>query len=143
MCCPYFLAFMNFANILEKLKNVFYPIFLWKYCNVDYRLKSLVSCFNLYYAYGIHISNLDFSYFIKIFEMEIKPFSSSFYETILLTWSRKHKFALYFGAAEPWRNGGKEANQRLLESTTHPYSRIRSEERRVGKECRSRWSPYH
>ena len=25
---------------------------------------------------------------------------------------------------------------------TH-YSRSRSEERRVGKECRSRWSPYH
>ena len=24
-----------------------------------------------------------------------------------------------------------------------PYSRFRSEERRVGKECRSRWSPYH
>src|SRR2546427_11454731 len=24
-----------------------------------------------------------------------------------------------------------------------PYSRDRSEERRVGKECRSRWSPYH
>src|SRR5256885_14525058 len=23
------------------------------------------------------------------------------------------------------------------------YSRARSEERRVGKECRSRWSPYH
>ena len=23
------------------------------------------------------------------------------------------------------------------------YQRIRSEERRVGKECRSRWSPYH
>ena len=23
------------------------------------------------------------------------------------------------------------------------YLRIRSEERRVGKECRSRWSPYH
>mgnify|MGYP006992722991 CR=1 FL=1 len=23
------------------------------------------------------------------------------------------------------------------------YSTIRSEERRVGKECRSRWSPYH
>ena len=22
-------------------------------------------------------------------------------------------------------------------------SRVRSEERRVGKECRSRWSPYH
>src|SRR5260370_35201969 len=24
-----------------------------------------------------------------------------------------------------------------------PYLRLRSEERRVGKECRSRWSPYH
>src|SRR6266446_9145721 len=24
-----------------------------------------------------------------------------------------------------------------------PSSRVRSEERRVGKECRSRWSPYH
>ena len=24
-----------------------------------------------------------------------------------------------------------------------PYKFIRSEERRVGKECRSRWSPYH
>src|SRR2546430_2321416 len=25
----------------------------------------------------------------------------------------------------------------------HPVGRRRSEERRVGKECRSRWSPYH
>ena len=25
----------------------------------------------------------------------------------------------------------------------HPILRERSEERRVGKECRSRWSPYH
>ena len=25
----------------------------------------------------------------------------------------------------------------------HGYDAIRSEERRVGKECRSRWSPYH
>ena len=32
--------------------------------------------------------------------------------------------------------GGKGAN--LAEMTS-----IRSEERRVGKECRSRWSPYH
>ena len=26
---------------------------------------------------------------------------------------------------------------------THHYEWNRSEERRVGKECRSRWSPYH
>ena len=25
----------------------------------------------------------------------------------------------------------------------HGYEGFRSEERRVGKECRSRWSPYH
>src|SRR5438105_13488987 len=25
----------------------------------------------------------------------------------------------------------------------HRYREVRSEERRVGKECRSRWSPYH
>ena len=24
-----------------------------------------------------------------------------------------------------------------------PIAKLRSEERRVGKECRSRWSPYH
>ena len=35
-----------------------------------------------------------------------------------------------------------------LALTQHPYATIgnersRSEERRVGKECRSRWSPYH
>src|SRR5258706_11058332 len=27
--------------------------------------------------------------------------------------------------------------------TSADYHRARSEERRVGKECRSRWSPYH
>ena len=33
--------------------------------------------------------------------------------------------------------GGKDANNGLL------LAAHRSEERRVGKECRSRWSPYH
>src|SRR3712207_8541611 len=28
-------------------------------------------------------------------------------------------------------------------ATDHEYEGRRSEERRVGKECRSRWSPYH
>ena len=30
-----------------------------------------------------------------------------------------------------------------LEIQTNDNERFRSEERRVGKECRSRWSPYH
>src|ERR1051326_9024235 len=32
---------------------------------------------------------------------------------------------------------------RLLSRLFHPNLLTRSEERRVGKECRSRWSPYH
>ena len=34
-----------------------------------------------------------------------------------------------------------EAENILLDSID--YTNNRSEERRVGKECRSRWSPYH
>src|SRR3712207_8498172 len=35
--------------------------------------------------------------------------------------------------------------QKGLKSSTcwHYWVEVRSEERRVGKECRSRWSPYH
>ena len=32
---------------------------------------------------------------------------------------------------------------RLGAVTTKGVANVRSEERRVGKECRSRWSPYH
>src|SRR3712207_8677891 len=32
---------------------------------------------------------------------------------------------------------------RTLQRAIFPPERMRSEERRVGKECRSRWSPYH
>src|SRR5205807_4310379 len=41
---------------------------------------------------------------------------------------------LIFRAARPWRD------LMLGYETILPF---RSEERRVGKECRSRWSPYH
>ena len=33
--------------------------------------------------------------------------------------------------------------QILSPAASPPYAEKRSEERRVGKECRSRWSPYH
>src|SRR5260370_32209234 len=38
--------------------------------------------------------------------------------------------------------GPREKDQRPLRNGT-PEEPVRSEERRVGKECRSRWSPYH
>src|SRR3989442_11137608 len=37
----------------------------------------------------------------------------------------------------------KGADLQLPGTPPHPRGRKRSEERRVGKECRSRWSPYH
>ena len=38
---------------------------------------------------------------------------------------------------------GLGANGLDPEAVAHIFEAKRSEERRVGKECRSRWSPYH
>ena len=47
---------------------------------------------------------------------------------------------LYLGSIAICEKRAKEQ----AEEYGHPYAReLRSEERRVGKECRSRWSPYH
>ena len=46
-----------------------------------------------------------------------------------------------FGSPEPTGRELPLREVRLL-SPTQP-TKVRSEERRVGKECRSRWSPYH
>ena len=47
----------------------------------------------------------------------------------------------------PFRAAAERAFSRLGEEvkldTDRPARVLRSEERRVGKECRSRWSPYH
>ena len=37
----------------------------------------------------------------------------------------------------------KEAQEKLITRKNEIDTTWRSEERRVGKECRSRWSPYH
>src|SRR5256885_7425802 len=46
---------------------------------------------------------------------------------------------------QPWpeRHGGDQKHQRLAVEPPQRAPQKRSEERRVGKECRSRWSPYH
>ena len=36
-----------------------------------------------------------------------------------------------------------EAKQAVKAMSAENFTAARSEERRVGKECRSRWSPYH
>src|SRR6266567_3336189 len=43
-------------------------------------------------------------------------------------------------ATPVWAAVGHATDQTLLDAVAN---RSRSEERRVGKECRSRWSPYH
>ena len=52
---------------------------------------------------------------------------------------------------EAWRLAeGKELGDKIVSlmgtlpaAFANPLPSLRSEERRVGKECRSRWSPYH
>ena len=52
------------------------------------------------------------------------------------------KTALYFAANDIWRGSWMRGDRKLLSMATD-LALYRSEERRVGKECRSRWSPYH
>ena len=40
-------------------------------------------------------------------------------------------------------SGAEVATQTVLKDECAVRPAVRSEERRVGKECRSRWSPYH
>ena len=48
-------------------------------------------------------------------------------------------------AAIPAKASARLLSARLIFSIVHSVNccKVRSEERRVGKECRSRWSPYH
>src|SRR2546430_13934896 len=48
---------------------------------------------------------------------------------------------MYFKVSSIW--GGQEGSLLFWGWLLTLYSALRSEERRVGKECRSRWSPYH
>src|SRR3712207_5337937 len=42
-----------------------------------------------------------------------------------------------------WENTDPVGRQHLIIEQNKEHVKQRSEERRVGKECRSRWSPYH
>ena len=50
----------------------------------------------------------------------------------------------FLAAKLPVRLSEKVRSGKILEKADmQEWHAIRSEERRVGKECRSRWSPYH
>ena len=50
---------------------------------------------------------------------------------------------LKLNTGNPGRFGFKLPNSVRQALALHIDEAVRSEERRVGKECRSRWSPYH
>ena len=49
----------------------------------------------------------------------------------------------YTGRTDETGNGSISMEPDMLRPMMQQIIRERSEERRVGKECRSRWSPYH
>src|SRR5258707_3161737 len=53
-------------------------------------------------------------------------------------------YAIFDNPTMPIIGPGETANDHYVEQlVASAEAAIRSEERRVGKECRSRWSPYH
>src|SRR3712207_9415272 len=57
-----------------------------------------------------------------------------------------HKYswlAEFVGQIGNYRANTVATTRLAIEARKHLFSIARSEERRVGKECRSRWSPYH
>ena len=54
----------------------------------------------------------------------------------------KHKISIIVPAYNSEKNI-EECLKSICKESKKFESEIRSEERRVGKECRSRWSPYH
>ena len=51
--------------------------------------------------------------------------------------------ATLFTIAKIWKQTKYPSTDEWIKKMWNTYIYIRSEERRVGKECRSRWSPYH
>src|SRR2546425_10869826 len=62
---------------------------------------------------------------------------------ILLALAQRGELLVEDQQLSPLRQGEQDHELRLLAFRQPPEQALRSEERRVGKECRSRWSPYH
>src|SRR5204862_3537344 len=58
------------------------------------------------------------------------------------------RWKTYHDEQDPRSSRSREKSEHLFKNrrwifSRRFYARLRSEERRVGKECRSRWAPYH
>ena len=74
--------------------------------------------------------------------LEMMPFYNIFNEWYAEQTSKKIK-AVWKSKAENGERVSAAVPFGYMKSPDDPKQWIRSEERRVGKECRSRWSPYH
>ena len=88
--------------------------------------------------------------------VELVGFAKAGPEQLLLSGLSQTPCLWYRYKIERYESSGKNSSWRSIESKTSEQAFIindgsgdcyvmpnRSEERRVGKECRSRWSPYH
>jgi len=81
----------------------------------------------------------------RIAEGYLMRYSRTYLALATLAPRLKHALRPILGRPLPPLDGAPEAEvtARYLELMKERAGRLRSEERRVGKECRSRWSPYH
>src|SRR5258706_9898857 len=92
-------------------------------------------------AHERNVTQFSIHQFVFFFQAEdgIRDWSVTGVQTCALPiWSNSSPFA-------PWivRMRTASTSSSARERSDSPSERSRSEERRVGKECRSRWSPYH
>src|SRR5256885_5329538 len=72
---------------------------------------------------------------------DLIAFVAAFEDAVMGRWCQQHivsERSLRIGVRRRKHRGGAGVDEPL-----HLPLQLRSEERRVGKECRSRWSPYH
>ena len=62
---------------------------------------------------------------------------------LLLTTEKNRRIEKEKLALAEAKVSNKDADQQYSKNLKEQSKNARSEERRVGKECRSRWSPYH
>src|SRR5574340_2460 len=109
---------------------------------IDTHTHAEVSCWNPFDAYGEEYDRAADKYFGSNRRPTIA-------ETVAYYREKKIGLVMFTVDAESQLGRRRIPNEEVCEAAQKnadimiAFASIRSEERRVGKECRSRWSPYH